>query len=173
VQVGEQLHLDQRPMQRCAEPLQSAVSITGMLAVLCGSHLLLLDGQGELIEQVTNLPTHALALAVQDERLLLQTVSAVFAYDDSAGEWLPASGPVNRAQPQALPESLRQYFSQHNPVPGLSWERVLLDLHSGRLFGNAGVLVVDLVGVAICLLAFSGLLTWFGRKLRHRKRHQH
>ena len=48
-----------------------------------------------------------------------------------------------------------------------NWERWLLDLHSGRLFGNLGVLIVDLTGIAIVLLVFSGLLRW----MRTRKQH--
>jgi uncharacterized iron-regulated membrane protein len=132
---------------------------------------LLLEGQGGLIEQLANVPAQARALAALDDRLLLETVSGTFAYSDDSGEWLVAETSVNAVQPQPLPPELQQHFAHHNPVPGLSWERVLLDLHSGRLFGNAGVLVVDLVGVATALLAFSGLLTWVGRKRRHRKRH--
>lgn len=41
-----------------------------------------------------------------------------------------------------------------------NWERWLLDLHSGRLFGNLGVLIVDLTGIAVLFLVFSGLLRW-------------
>lgn len=170
-QVGDRLHLDRQAVQTCSEPLLGAVRLNDMLAVLCGSRLLLLDGQGGLIEQLANVPAQARALAALDDRLLLETVSGTFAYSDDSGEWSVAETSVNAVQPQPLPPALQQHFAHHNPVPGLSWERVLLDLHSGRLFGNAGVLVVDLVGVATALLAFSGLLTWVGRKRRHRKRH--
>lgn len=169
-QVGEQLYLDREPLQqRCSEPLQSAVKLSDMLALLCGSTLLLLDEQGELIEQLSNLPTPARALGVQDEVLLLQS-DAVLAFDEERASWSPAAAPAQWAQPQSLPDDLQTFLSEHNPVPGLSRERVLLDLHSGRLFGIGGVWVVDAVGVVTCLLAFSGMLTWIGRKLRHRKR---
>ena len=43
----------------------------------------------------------------------------------------------------------------------LSYERVLLDLHSGRIFGRVGVLVVDAAAVALLLLALSGFYMWF------------
>lgn len=170
-QVGDQLYLDRQAVQACSEPLLGAVRLSDMLAVLCGSRLLLLDGQGGLIEQLANVPPQARALAAQDDRLLLATGNGTFAYSDDSGEWSMVETSVNALPPQTLPRELQQHFARRNPVPGLSWERVLLDLHSGRLFGSAGVLVVDLVGVATALLAFSGLLTWIGRKRRHRKRH--
>lgn len=41
--------------------------------------------------------------------------------------------------------------------------RVLLDLHSGRLFGWGGRTVMDLTAVAIVLLVLSGLRGWWER----------
>ncbi len=49
-------------------------------------------------------------------------------------------------------------------------ERVLLDLHSGRIFGPVGVLVYDLLALALGFLSISGLLLWFrGRRNGKRK----
>jgi len=42
---------------------------------------------------------------------------------------------------------------------------VLLDLHSGRIFGPVGVLVYDLLALTLGFLAISGLVLWFrGRR---------
>ena len=47
----------------------------------------------------------------------------------------------------------------------MSLERLLLDLHSGRFFGSAGVLVYDVLALAIGFLAISGLILWIrGRR---------
>lgn len=169
-QVGDQLFMDRQPWYSCSEPLQGAVTLNDMLAVLCGSHLLLLEEQGELIEQLSNLPSSPLALGKHGDVLLLQTSDGALVFNEERASWSPSAEPAQWAKQQPLPGELSTFLSSRNPVPGLSRERVLLDLHSGRLFGYAGVLVVDVVGIAILLLAFSGLLTWFGRKLRHRKR---
>ena len=40
---------------------------------------------------------------------------------------------------------------------GLTLERVLLDLHSGRIVATAGVLVMDIVAIGMIVLALSGL----------------
>lgn len=40
---------------------------------------------------------------------------------------------------------------------GLSMTRVLRDIHTGRFFGSIGVFIVDLAGIALLLLAGTGL----------------
>ena len=61
---------------------------------------------------------------------------------------------------------IRKKLSTLAPGAGPSWERVLQDLHSGRLFGAAGIFLIDLTGVIILLLAISGFVTIIMRKRR-------
>lgn len=168
-QVGESIFLDATDVQSCASPLRGALVYDDMLVVLCEQALLLLEPQGALIEMLTRLPAQGQALALQDGRLLLRTPQAVFEYHDDRGDWSVSTVTTSWITAQRLPDALIAQFAGRNPVPGLTREQVLLDLHSGRLFGSVGVWVVDLIGIAICLLAFSGVYAWLGRKLRHRR----
>ena len=55
---------------------------------------------------------------------------------------------------------LRQYRGH-----GLSLERLLLDFHSGRIFGPAGVVIYDLLALVLGFLAISGLVLFLrGRR---------
>ena len=45
----------------------------------------------------------------------------------------------------------------------LTFERVLLDLHSGRIFGRAGPLVMDAAAVLFIALALTGFWMWLRR----------
>ena len=46
-------------------------------------------------------------------------------------------------------------------------EQIVLDLHSGRLFGNIGVLVMDLVAILLIILSITGFIAWnSNRQLR-------
>jgi hypothetical protein len=43
---------------------------------------------------------------------------------------------------------------------GLPLERVILDIHSGRILGQAGVLLIDFMAILFLLLAMSGVWMW-------------
>ncbi|MEZ5505613.1 MAG: PepSY domain-containing protein [Gammaproteobacteria bacterium] len=172
-QVGHQLYRDRQPLAvECPDTLLGVAVQPDMLALLCGNVLLLLEPSGELIERVTQLPDQALAVTAHEDGLLLRTSAAVWHYSDATGSWSAFTGGAALSWSSAapLPADLQDWLAQRNPVPGISREQVLLDLHSGRLFGSAGVLVVDLVGIVVILLAASGLFTWIGRWRRHRRR---
>jgi len=61
--------------------------------------------------------------------------------------------------PDRLPARVRAGIPE--PEQWLTWERVMLDLHSGRLLGKPGVFGVDLMGVFLCSLAMSGTAMWW------------
>jgi len=44
---------------------------------------------------------------------------------------------------------------------GLPGERVILDIHSGRILGYVGVLLVDFMAILFLLLAMSGIWMWY------------
>ena len=46
---------------------------------------------------------------------------------------------------------------------GLPLERVLLDLHSGRILGKWGVWLIDVVAILLFVLAITGSWMWFQR----------
>ena len=55
---------------------------------------------------------------------------------------------------------------------GLSMERVVLDLHSGRIFGHYGIYLMDTAAIALLWLSLSGLWVWWRRSVKEKqKRH--
>ena len=60
---------------------------------------------------------------------------------------------------------MRQAIVRHYRGNGMSLERILLDSHSGRIFGTAGVIIYDILALAVGFLAISGLVLWLrGRR---------
>ncbi len=68
---------------------------------------------------------------------------------------------------------------QHQEIPAavlaaqangrITWQQVLVDAHAGRLFGDWGIWLTDLSGVALIVLACSGPVLYLrGRRLRRR-----
>jgi hypothetical protein len=70
-------------------------------------------------------------------------------------------GPVREVN---LDEGLAGSILEHNRGRGISLHRVMLDLHSGRLLGVNGGIVMDLTAVSILLLISSGISGWLRRR---------
>ena len=47
----------------------------------------------------------------------------------------------------------------------MNLEQILLDLHSGRLFGSFGVLVMDLAAILLVVLSITGFVAWNSSRL--------
>lgn len=80
---------------------------------------------------------------------------------DGGNTWvavLPQS--VNWSQPAPLPSAQRKAIEQF-AKPSVLVEQVLIDLHSGRLFGPIGAWIITLVGVLALGLSISGVWSWW------------
>ncbi|MBQ13009.1 MAG: hypothetical protein CMQ17_01195, partial [Gammaproteobacteria bacterium] len=63
-----------------------------------------------------------------------------------------------------VPEGLEAAIREHYRSTLLSVERLVLDLHSGRIFGAAGALLVDIMAVLFMLMAATGVWIWLRRR---------
>ena len=63
-----------------------------------------------------------------------------------------------------LPKTLQQKLREQSAGPSISLETLILDLHSGRFFGQFGVLFIDLIGLLVCILSITGLIAWMKRR---------
>ena len=76
-----------------------------------------------------------------------------------------SNGEVIWAEKSALPEALRASIAQHYQGEGITLERLVLDVHSGRIAGRLGVYVMDAVAIAMLFLVISGgILAWLRRR---------
>jgi len=87
---------------------------------------------------------------------------------DGGDHWNPvAIDHVRWSQAANLSEAQRQQLQPY-AQPRLRAEQVLIDLHSGRLFGRTGSWFVTAAGVCALWLAPSGFFMWL--RARRRKR---
>lgn len=172
LQGGEgRLFLDTREVGRCDGRLVGALVLDAMILVACERELQLLTPDGQRIDALS--ATAGLAVPVSGLALHGRAALAL-----AGGRWqrfdadamglaeVGDIGPqplVPGAPPQALLHALGRASGW------LHWERFLLDLHSGRLFGRAGVLLVDAGGVLSLVLALSGIVMWGVRQRRAQK----
>jgi hypothetical protein len=93
------------------------------------------------------------------DALVIHTDTGQFVSHDLAATWEPTAIPNaewrTRERVQTdLPTQSSYRASQ------LNWERVLQDLHSGRLFGRIGEWIMNFASFALVVLALTGLTMW-------------
>lgn len=171
------LFLDARRIGETAGPLLGAADIGHVLAVATPQAVSLYMADGRRIDTLA-LPADAgpaTAFALLDGRPAVATRGGVYHLDAQLAGWV--RGPArldDPVEPQPLPAGLRMEIARRLAATTLSWERVLLDLHSGRLFGRLGPWLVDFAALAVAALATTGCLMWLrvtrARKRRSRRR---
>ena len=66
--------------------------------------------------------------------------------------------------PSTVPGDIKESVLVAFRGQGLPWERVVLDLHSGRIFGNWGSYVMDAAAIILFILVLSGFYKWYIRR---------
>lgn len=175
LQIDDQLLVNEAPLVEAQSSLVGAVYRDEFYLVATQGQVFLFDQAKGLVEAMSAL--HGIDDAISkiglDEagRVWLETVGHQYLVaDEMISYWSPAAQSVvawsSREQiPAELLESLGGYWFGG----GVSLERLILDLHSGRVFRQAGVLLLDLAGVGMILLAFTGVWMWFRRISRQRR----
>ena len=118
----------------------------------------------EVLGGAHSVPKNARGIGARSGRLIAHTEQG----DYTASEGLLTWRRVDAAnalwsQPTAVPAALRQRIASDYRGRLLTLERLLQDLHGGRLFGRAGVFFMDLAAVAFLILAATGLWMWLVR----------
>lgn len=175
--AGSQLYLNGDSVSTLANGV-GAVAGSGMLIAAGGEELLLLGRDGILIERIPwgSHGTGSIESIGQLENglVVIKTNNRLWSADADLLNWQQVKDTITSpawSHSEPAPEALRLAITQQYRGGGLSLEQLLLDLHSGRVFGSIGVLVYDLLALAIGFLAISGLLLWFrGRRNGNGKR---
>jgi hypothetical protein len=162
--------LDGRIVAEDAPAPVGLLELDQRLYVASAESLSVFAADRRLIEKMSSAALPALplrALGARRERVCVQDVTGAFCTADGVS-WQPAAdGGIAWSRPQPVPAALRAGLAARL-VPGISLDRLLLDLHSGRIFGRYGPLVVDALGLALILLALSGVWLFFRPHRRHR-----
>ncbi len=177
-QWGERLFLDQIDVGATHEKLLGALYYGGMLVLALESEVWLLTPEGELIEKLggnEGIPAGMSAIGMTDEgHVAVMAAHGVYTADRDLVIWQDAPEAITVwIDSEDLPVSLHQRLLEKYRGQGLPLERVILDLHSGRLFGRYGVYVMDAAAVLMLFLAFSGSWIWGMRHIRNRQKPTH
>lgn len=151
--------MDGKPLPVVPEPAIGAVEAGGVRYLATASALYLYQPDGTLIEKLTAaaLPDAPIGrIGAAQGSVLIDTPHGIYASEDGL-DWRPAGAQAAVwSFPQALPVRVQARVA-HLFSPSLPLERVLLDLHSGRIFGRYGPLLMDLAALMLMVLSLSGV----------------
>jgi hypothetical protein len=168
-QLGNHVYRDLQLVQTAEGVLAGALEYAGLIVAGLDGSLLLFASSGELIEQLgpaAGVPAGIQAIGTDsDGKLVIKTARGNYRTDENFIEWTTATE-RGVAWAAALPpeQELARALRSAWRGSGLSLERVLLDLHSGRILGEAGVWLVDAAALLFLLLAGSGVWLWARRR---------
>lgn len=168
-QVGERVYFDRRELRDNVEQLIGAVTLEDDIIVGFDGRLLLLTGDGEVIERLTGtqgVPAGMRAIGkTVDEQLVIRGAHGDYQVNLDSLDWHEEDFiHAIWKDRESLPAGLQGELLQQYRGTGLPLERVMLDLHSGRIAGNWGVYVVDAAAILFFILALSGIWMWYQRR---------
>jgi hypothetical protein len=153
------------------EPIISISKFQSYNLLATTNQLVIFTANGELVDKLdslSDLPTPIQALSVSEHNILLKTPNGYYQGDSEFSDWQKIETLIEpiwiiaeSAKKIESTSASTQYQSQF-----LNWERVILDAHSGRLFGDYGVIFMDIIAFMLILLSVSGIYMW----LKHTKK---
>ncbi|MBI2993882.1 MAG: PepSY domain-containing protein [Gammaproteobacteria bacterium] len=166
--IGERVYLDRREIADSAMALVGAVSYQDEIVAAVDSRLMILANTGETIEILdgaTGVPAGIRAIGTgPGGRIVIDAAHGKYSAELDASAWNEGKfADAVWAAPGQPPEDLIADLLEAYRGRGLSLERVLFDLHSGRFFGSIGVWIVDLIGLVLIFLTASGVWIWLRR----------
>ncbi|NOQ80206.1 MAG: hypothetical protein GQ546_12495 [Gammaproteobacteria bacterium] len=179
VQLGKQLYFNQSRLPDEDSPLLGGYKTNNFIVIGMKNVIYLLTFEGELIEKIDSekdLPTPISRIGFSDlenlpGQLILEVDNKRYTSRDEFLTWTETEVQNKDFSPLtlAMPDVADKIFYQNAYLGNeLTLERVVLDLHSGRLFGSFGVYLMDLAAVILLLLGLSGTWIW---SRRFRKKH--
>lgn len=173
----QSVFFNDRLIELALKKLTGAISTEQLLVISGEDKVALLTQEIELvdvIDRASGLPDGKILNLgfTKQQQVALETDKGIFIASPGFLSWqLAVPADIEWPQQIDLPVDLKADIAKSWRGEGVTLERLILDLHSGRLFGgNSGVLLMDLAAIIMILLALTGIWLWV---TRWRKRAAH
>ena len=174
-QWNSQLFFNDQTLFQHAERITGIAVINDIIAIALQFNVLLVDTDGEIIELIrVNTNSPIINIASHNNRVaLLNKNKILFLSDTHLTAWKPhkTSLDLNWSTQSTINDQQMETLKKAYRGNGLNLEKVILDLHSGRIFNNSwGVYIMDATAILMMLLGISGTWVWWSRKLKMKKK---
>ena len=162
--LGERLFLDDREVDVSVAGLTGLVAISPLLVIGDQNRVHVFLDTGELVETIdlrADLAGTIDRLGIAEGRVVIDSGGALWRADADVAffeAWTSTDDDIAWALASAPGADEQAALATAWRGRGVTVERVLLDLHSGRIFGLFGKLFVDFIAIVLMVLSVSGLL---------------
>lgn len=172
LQIEDVLFMDERMLPGAFAALTGAIATEFGFLIVTVSELILISPGGELIEILGSehgVPETMSGVATLEGQPVLRSAAGVYGVDVDSLQFSPM--PEQSISPQwsspvTVPGQLAETVGESYAATLISWERLLLDIHSGQLFGSFGRILIDVMAVLFMLMAATGIWIWSRRRPR-------
>ncbi len=170
----QQLFFNDSAITRLEQNIHGAIAAEQFIVVALDNEIILLSFEGELIERITTSISFSdiQRLGMKYKRPVIETSEPLYYMaDEHILDWDVISDEgIEWTENYTLDDSEREKLLIAFRGNGLKLERVILDLHSGRILGQFGVYLMDAAAIALLWLSFSGLWVWSSRRRKMRRK---
>ncbi len=163
--IGNALYFSEQRLQGIFAPLRGVVATAFGFAAATGNQLVLLTENGELVETLTavhGIPRNLQRIGLAGDTVVLQALVDIYSIDLDTAEVVPLDQdqPVRWSETIATPADTAAVIEQDYAASLISWERILLDVHSGRILGRGGAILMDVMAILFLFMAVTGIFLW-------------
>lgn len=169
-----QLFFDDTAITSLQQTMHGAIGAEQFIVVALDSEIILLSYDGEFIERMSTSISFSniQRLGMKYKRPVIETSEPLYYIaDEHILDWdVIMDEGIAWTEPYSLSDEQYESLLVAYRGNGLKLERVILDLHSGRIFGSYGVYLMDAAAIALLWLSLSGLWVWNSRRRKMRKK---
>lgn len=169
-----QLFFNNTAITTLEQNMHGAIGAEQFIVVALDNEIILLSYEGEFIERVSTSISFSniQRLGMKYKRPVIETSEPLYYIaDEHILDWdVISNESIEWTEKYTLDDNQREQLLIAFRGNGLKLERVILDLHSGRLFGQFGVYLMDAAAIALIWLSLSGLWVWNSRRRKMRKK---
>ena len=169
VQVGKRIYFNNKEIINDTNELVGMVRINNTYVIAYDGKLMLLNKKGEILDFLTGVegvPAGMTKIGYDEQyNIVIKSAHGYYRANLDILQWSEYDFiNANWSSTSKITEPLKANILEKYRGTGLTVERTLLDLHSGRIFGKWGVYFVDLIAVLFVFIALTGFWMWYFKK---------
>ncbi|MCH7816129.1 MAG: PepSY domain-containing protein [Proteobacteria bacterium] len=169
--IADAMYFDDHRLPGSYNGLTGMVVADSEFAIATHNQVLLILENGELVEVLSGVhgtPRGIEAIGTTASgQIYLNSDAGLFEVDIESLSWTESTlqqALIDWSIPSAPRAETADQIQSDYAASLISWERLMLDIHSGRLLGDFGVLLVDIMTILFVLMAATGVWIWSRRR---------